>query len=157
MARTGRPTKLTAAKAQAIVEHIENGNYPEVAAQAEGVDRSTYYRWMARGRDGDQPYSDFHDQVTEARARAETTAVGIVHTLATEDPRLALQWLERAHASRWAPGVRRTVGVTYERVLDEIEREFADEPTVAVRVLEAIARAEGALEAGEAPADLRVH
>lgn len=134
---------LTPERCDAIISHIRSGSYPDVAAQAEGVSRGTYYRWMARGRNREEPYAGFCDLVMRARAQAETMAVAIVHELATEDPKLAISWLERAHASRWSPHVRRTVGVAFEGALDAIEKEFKGEPEVVVRVLQALARAEG--------------
>ena len=45
-----RPTKLTAELQDAIVKRVEAGNYPEVAAASLGIHRSTYYRWMRKGR-----------------------------------------------------------------------------------------------------------
>lgn len=46
----GQPTKLTPERAQTIITLIENGNYKNVAAAAAGIEESTLYNWLARGR-----------------------------------------------------------------------------------------------------------
>lgn len=47
---TGRSTKLTPELQSEICKLIAAGNYPEVAAEANGIDRATFYRWMAKGK-----------------------------------------------------------------------------------------------------------
>ena len=66
--KIGRPTKLTPALQARIVKLVREGNYPETAAQSEGVHRDTYYSWMERGREREQPFADFPDAMTRARA-----------------------------------------------------------------------------------------
>jgi transposase len=45
-----RPSKLTPDVHNEIVQAIKAGAYAEEAALHAGIDESTYYRWMARGR-----------------------------------------------------------------------------------------------------------
>lgn len=100
----GRPTKLTPELRAAIVEAVEQGNYPEVAAMAHGLARDTYYGWMERGRKGEQPFSDFSDALTHARATAEKTAIDIVRIGFAHNDKGAerAQWyLERTSPDRW--------------------------------------------------------
>ena len=74
-----RPSKLETEPdlQQRIVKRIEDGNYPEVAAQAEGVSPPTYYRWMQQGADEDaEPvYREFREAIERARARVEAEMV----------------------------------------------------------------------------------
>lgn len=46
----GEPRRLTADVQQRISQHVEAGNYGEVAAQLAGVPRRTFQRWMHDGR-----------------------------------------------------------------------------------------------------------
>src|SRR5690606_23881293 len=74
----GRPTRLDAALIEAITNLIRAGAYPYVAAEACGIDRRTYYRYMQDGYaagDVDPALFDaFRDAVRQAQAEARATA-----------------------------------------------------------------------------------
>jgi hypothetical protein len=74
----GRPTRLDAALIVAISNLIRAGAYPYVAAEACGLDRRTYYRYMQEGYavgDGDPDLFDqFREAVRQAQAEARATA-----------------------------------------------------------------------------------
>jgi len=93
---TGRPSLLTADRQKRIVDAIALGNYSEQAAQAAGISRRTYHRWMERGAtedhrlaeldidptehpeeldDTEAPYWHFRHAVEKARADAELAAI----------------------------------------------------------------------------------
>lgn len=93
--KIGRPTKLTPALQARIVKLVREGNYPETAAQSEGVHRDTYYSWMERGRKRERPFADFSDAVTRARATAQRKMLGVVVKAAPKDPENARWYLER--------------------------------------------------------------
>lgn len=60
--------------------------------------------WLARGRDGEQPYADFLDRVREAEGKAEAEMVACIRTAAL-DPKYwqaAAWWLERLRPTDWA-------------------------------------------------------
>ncbi len=79
--RRGRPPKLLAAEVrEQLLAAIRAGNYPKQAAEAAGIDRATFYRWLAKGREPAAPreYRDFCDALTRAQAEAEVHAVGVV-------------------------------------------------------------------------------
>ena len=98
----GRPTKLTPEVQEKIVSLVRAGNYPEVAAQAAGIDPRTYYRWMEKGEDGPAPYGQFRHAVKEAQAAAESHAVTIIRKAAIDGSWQAAAWfLERSKAERW--------------------------------------------------------
>lgn len=80
----GRPTALTPATHDAIVKAVAAGNWLTVAAETNGIARSTVYGWTARGqaaadlRDqgkpippAELPFLRFLDDLVRARARAE--------------------------------------------------------------------------------------
>lgn len=47
----GRPTKFDAEIAGTILSYLRVGAYVETAAQAAGLNKVTFYRWLARGRE----------------------------------------------------------------------------------------------------------
>lgn len=101
----GRPSKLTPERQERIVLAVSAGSYPEVAARANGVDASTFYRWMARGDDPverDPRYRVFREAVKEAEARAEVVAIGRIQQAAAGGTWTASAWyLERKYPDRW--------------------------------------------------------
>lgn len=66
-----RPSKRTDATVNKIVKSIEAGAFAHVAAQAAGIGRSTFYRWL----DED---AEFRDKVEAAAARARLKAEALV-------------------------------------------------------------------------------
>lgn len=121
----GRPSRLTKERVDRFVEAIRIGSYVEIAATLAGLDRTSVYRYMARGREAmecidheepdatcevcvqfekDREYRDFHDMVKQAEAQAEQTAIQAVRR-AGLDPRhwtSAMTFLERRFRDRWA-------------------------------------------------------
>ena len=118
----GRPTKLTPEVQARIVKAIAAGNYPEIAAESEGVGKTAYYGWMERGRKGESPYAEFAEAVTRARARAERKMVRIVRTAAITEPQSAQWYLERSAADRWG---RRDKVTVENAVRDELAQALA--------------------------------
>jgi len=57
-----------------IVKLIRQGAYDYQAAQASGIDASTFYRWMKAGEKADSVYHQFCTEVQQARAHARTGA-----------------------------------------------------------------------------------
>jgi hypothetical protein len=101
----GRPTKLTVELQKAICDAIQGGCYVETACLDSGIDESTYYRWLEKGKAGQQPYRDFRDAIKKAEAHCEKLAVGTVLRVAfdPENPnwQAAMTYLERRHPERW--------------------------------------------------------
>lgn len=110
-----RPSKLTPDRQRAIVLAIASGSYCTVAALANGVDESTYFRWMKRGKEAprdpdtdapvipeDERYCEFYEAVKEAEAKAEVLAVGRIQQAAAQGTWQASAWyLERKYPDRW--------------------------------------------------------
>ena len=138
-----RPTKLTPEIHVGIVTLVQYGDHPDVAAGAIGVDRGTFFEWMARGeaRDPVRPmvpvYAEFADAIRAAEVQAEsaliTTAVKKIRTttdaLAIAARRFGDRWRERidVHVELEAE-VRRLseeMGVDYAEALAEAERILA--------------------------------
>src|SRR5512144_2790196 len=100
----GRPPKLLAAEVrEQLLAAVRAGNYPKQAAEAAGIDRATFYRWLAKGREPAAPkeYRDFCDALTRAEAQAEVHAVAVIRCAMQDDWRAAVAYLERRHPEGW--------------------------------------------------------
>jgi transposase-like protein len=100
----GPKTKLTPEVQKKIVEAITLGNYTEVAAQYAGIDPTTFYRWLEKGKqdDADPVYKDFVEAVNNAKATAEVRAVVLINRAANEGVWQAAAWfLERTRPKRY--------------------------------------------------------
>jgi len=91
-----RPTKLSADLTEEIVGHIRNGNNPEDSAIAAGIAGSTFYFWMAQGRDGIVPFLEFSDAIRRAQAEAVSRRVAHITRAALGGTwRTSAWWLEK--------------------------------------------------------------
>jgi hypothetical protein len=70
----GRRSKLTPETQAAIVKWIRKGAFDYIAAEAAGIDESTFRRWMRAGENGNAKYRPFHTAVRQARADARREA-----------------------------------------------------------------------------------
>ncbi len=105
--------KFTKGKQRAILKALKAGEYAKVAAEAQGIDESTYYRWLQRGEAAmkaagnnepvdtkEREYADFVVKVRQAEAEAEQAAL---HALQRSEDWRAMAWfLERRYPGRWA-------------------------------------------------------
>lgn len=84
----GRPTKCTPVVIQTIADHIRRGVPRERAAQAAGVGRTAFYRWLDEGETQSRgPYKDFRDAVQGAETELLGKLVGLVIDTALDDQR----------------------------------------------------------------------
>jgi hypothetical protein len=129
-----RPTKLTPARHEAIVQAVRDGNYFATACAGAGVAEATGYEWLARGegtdrrRPRDRGFAEFAEAVRRAEAEAETDAVALIRQGFADNPRLALDYLARRHPDRW--GQRDTLTVL-QKLVGEV-RGMSDDDLLAV-------------------------
>lgn len=143
-------TRLNAALTKRITRRIERGNYPETAAEAEGIPARTFWEWMRQGRDGREPYIAFVAAVDRARARAEADLVEVIRKGDTKTRKVARAagWLlERTRSKRFGAVIRHRVEDELERMLDVAARVLA--PGDFRRLCEALAAADREAETGE--------
>lgn len=123
----GRPSKLTPELQEQLLYLILEGNYIEVACQAAGIDKTTYYRWIRRAEEAeakaaemleddeletngagaiydhadpaDWPYLDFRHAIKSAEAFAETEDLRKVD--GRDGWQAFMARLERRHPQRW--------------------------------------------------------
>jgi hypothetical protein len=97
----GAPLTLTPAVQAEIVKAIEGGNSLEAAMEAHGYHPEYGYQWVARGRNGEEPFASFSAAVTRARGKAEMSAVAALRSGFQEDWKAAEAWLKRARHRTW--------------------------------------------------------
>lgn len=122
----GRKSKLTPEVHREIVEAIRAGAYDWVAAEAAGVSRVSFYRWL---NDERPKYRAFRDDVMRARAEARRRAEIAV---ARESP---FNWL------RYGPGRSRPDAPGW---TDSVEVTGPDGGPVASEIVVRIVRDDGA-------------
>jgi hypothetical protein len=157
MTTLGKPNKLTPELTEKIVARVLRGIEPDTAAQAEGIDRATYYRWIKAGREdetGESPCAVFATTVARACAEAESSLVetwlgGDEQGVGFGPAKAAAEFL-RLTKRRYGEKVRIQVADELQELLSIVEGVCS--PTDFARVLEAIA----ARDRGEAPGDAAV-
>lgn len=104
----GRPTRLTAAVRDRLVELLEKGVYLAHAAPVVGVDRRTITIWIKRGRDDlargfGSPHAELAQAVEDARAKGAAFMTEIITSAATRDWKAAAWYLERTQPTLFGP------------------------------------------------------
>ncbi|HZK28535.1 MAG TPA: hypothetical protein VFD00_13445 [Thermoclostridium sp.] len=116
MAKMGRPTKLNDKVQHEIVTAVKQGNYIETASAYAGINKTTLYDWLRRGRreiarvekDGrrrikksEEKYVNFSHALEKALAESEMRDVLIIGK-AGETQWQASAWrLERKFPDKW--------------------------------------------------------
>jgi hypothetical protein len=112
--------QLTPEVHKTLVAYIRSGAYPGTAAQAAGIDRTTFERWLTLGakRRGPRRYRELLRATTEAAAQARVTAeLEVFHN----DPKT---WLtkgpgrETKDTPGWSGVVRPVVALTDNRTVN---------------------------------------
>lgn len=107
MGKRGRPGKLTPKVAERICLAVRNGSALATAAALAGVDQSTLFRWIRRGKMGQASYAQFVVDLEQALAVAEIRDLTRIRAAAERGVWQAAAWhLERRWPERLA-AVRR--------------------------------------------------
>lgn len=104
-----RKTKLTPERQEKIVGAIRAGNYANVAAAYAGIDESTFYNWMKRGEDGEEPFLAFFQSVKDAEAEWEVATAARINKAASGSWQAGMTMLERKAPERWGRSDRHDV------------------------------------------------
>ena len=149
-----RPTSLTEEMHAAIVARIEGGLTGELAAECEGLDRRTYYRWMERGAaDPESRFGRFLHDVTQARAKARAVVLDEIRQAVTAgqtpmpDWRARAWYLERTSRDDFGAQVEIRVERELERFIERLRT--ALDPATFDRVLTVLVGARDAPSPGE--------
>lgn len=141
---------------QAILDAIEAGNRPIVAAAQQSVDSSLWYRWKRRADDQRKrrvrgKYRAFFDEVELAELKAEGRCVDIVANGAVDDPRLAMDFLKLRFSAHWQQQIAVVVETDRQKILEVLLNEFSDTPEILERFFRALAGLVGAGATGLGP------
>ena len=107
MSEKGRPSKLTAELIKNIQSWLRMGYFVENAARMAGINKSTLYRWLDKGKEDreqeiDSLYADFCNAMERARAEAEGMFINSIQTAAKRGQwQAAAWWLERSF-DKWS-------------------------------------------------------
>lgn len=119
-----RPTKFTPEIQEEIIKVIRAGNYIETASAYVGLDKSTLYDWLKRGRrerervsknpkarikKSEKNFVEFSNAVEKALAYAEIRDVAIIGKAAEENWQAAAWRLERKFHDRWGRKDKQTL------------------------------------------------
>lgn len=106
----GRPEVRRVQRGQAIVEALGVGCTYKAACEMVNIDDSTFYKYMAIGREEAQaeppretPHAEFFRQVTRACARSESAILADIRRICRDrgDARTLLELLGRRFPERW--------------------------------------------------------
>ena len=135
----GRPTVFNEPVFTKLLDALRRGAFDWVAAEAAGISRSTFYRGLARGENGEEPFDLFAREVKRARAEARLQAEARVME---RDP---LSWLrlgpgrERCGQPGWTEAAKAQVNTPPEKQAGHVDPELEAEMQ---RVLEDLEREE---------------
>lgn len=102
-----------------IVQHLASGAFYDECARAVGIGKTTFYGWLARGRDArakaergvdlepaEMTYMGFADAVEQARGRAQVHAHATIRAAMPRHWQAAAWYLERTNPARYGRWTR---------------------------------------------------
>jgi hypothetical protein len=108
---TGRPTKCTPKVVERICLAVSKGCTYELAAQAAGIDVRTFHDWKARAAKGEEPFSQFLQELEKAEGLAAEKNLEIIGQAASGGAWQAAAWkLERRHPRDYGRHVHEITG-----------------------------------------------
>ena len=108
-----KPTKLTPQVHKAILDGVGKGMPIARMCSLLRITRSSYYEWLRRGRDGEEPYAALVEDLEHVEAELEKRLIGVVMEAAIEGKNWipAMTILERKWPENY--GRNRDVTVTH--------------------------------------------
>ena len=110
-----RTTKPNARVQNTIVNRLKEGNTRHDSALSAGISHTTFYSWLERGRQGEEPFLDFLEAVEKAEAEAMVANVAIIQRAAIDTWQAAAWWLERKRPDDWGRRQRMDIGTSQEQ------------------------------------------
>lgn len=119
----GRPSLLSDEVQARLVEAFNLGQVSIATACAyAGIAERTYYVWMAKGREGQEPYEQFMQAIEKARADAVMINLAVIRKAAQAGHwQAAAWWLERVLPAQYGRKTQVEV-ITLDLVESEIRR-----------------------------------
>ena len=108
----GRPAKYSPTVHAMIVESRRKLATITAAAANAGIGRTTIWRWMDKGKAGEEPYATLNADMQLAYDQGEAAMTQAVYDKALEDPRVGLHVLERVNRREWGRDPGPLIGIT---------------------------------------------
>ncbi|MBD2076215.1 hypothetical protein H6F86_20510 [Phormidium sp. FACHB-592] len=143
----GRPSKLTPAVREKLVQALLAGNYIEPSCAYAGVSYVSVRNWMNKGEQATSgEFRDFYSAVTNAIAQAEISTAAHIKGAGKDDWRASAWLLERRHPDRWSNTQRVKIEVEkeLEQTLAKLQTKLPED--VFIQIIDAIADAEASEE-----------
>lgn len=113
-----RKTKLNNKIKDLILDAIKDGNTNETAAKLAGISESTFYNWVAKGKEAEKGiYRNFVDELEIAEAAAFAESVKNIRTAGKEDWRASAWYLERRDPANWGRKERVSADINHSGTL----------------------------------------
>lgn len=93
----GRPSKLTPELREKLLDALRTGVPRKFACAKVRIHPSTLCEWMVRARRGEQPYSEFAEDIKQAEAEAVERSVAHITVAAATNWTAAAWFLERRY------------------------------------------------------------
>ena len=90
--KTGRPTELTPELQREICDLLSDAVNIETVCELVSIAKATYYNWRERGESGEEPFAEFLDATTRARAKAKLMLLRIIDRAAENGDWRAAAW-----------------------------------------------------------------
>ncbi len=133
-------SKLNPAMIQALSAIVAKGNYYVTACNLVGIEESTLYDWIERGRkdelaglsESESLYTCLNKSLKQADAANEQLMVGVIQDAATikKEWLPAITFLERRHRERWG----RPAPITQINEKREVTFRIVYEPSISAQV-----------------------
>lgn len=119
-----RPSKLTPAVQERLLEAIKAGSYYEEAAAYAGITYQTFRNWMIAGEKAKSGLQfEFFEAVTRAEAEAVVAAQKLWRSAFDADWRAIQAWMERRYPDRWGRKDRVSIESMKRAEAEKIARE----------------------------------
>ena len=116
----GRPTKCNPKTIARIAKVLALGGTINSACRAGGIDTATYYSWLRRGEEGEDPFVGFLSAVKESQAVAEHKALSIINEAMLDHWQAAAWLLERRYPDDYGRRQRMDIGADKNQELEVV-------------------------------------
>lgn len=95
--KSKKPSKFTPERRKQIIQHLELGATPSIAAKAAAIHYQTLYLWIKKGKNNHSPlYKQFYKDCEQAKAKGAAAMLSVIRTAAMAgDWKPAAWFLER--------------------------------------------------------------
>lgn len=127
VSKGGRPTKFSKAIADEIITYVMAGNYVETACAIAGVDKKTFYTWLAKGHsDKSGVYVQFLHAVEKAAAWSEARDLQAISDAGKTNWTAKAWRMERRFPERWGRRIKLEGGLGLADVTGQLTPEERD-------------------------------